>query len=313
MSKILVTPRSLTSADHPALDRLRAAGFEVVFSSPGRQPTEQELLALVPGCVGYLAGVEKVTAEVLNAATDLKVISRNGVGVDNVDLDTAKRLNIRVCPAPGANARGVAELTIALILSLARSIPLSDRMIKGGDWQRRKGFELEGKTLGLVGCGRIGRLVAQMAIGIGMKVIAYDVCPDATFQPGGSFRFASLAEVLQRSDVISLHCPPPAEGTAVIDGDALKRTRKGVYLINTARYDLVDPVALAEQLEDGHVAGAALDVFAIEPPTDGTLTQNDRVVATPHIGGFTAESVDRAVQMAVDNLLDALHTTGTGA
>lgn len=304
--KVLVTPRSVTSAGHPALDDLREAGYDVVFSTPGRQPTEEELLELVPGCVGYLAGVEKVTARVLEAARDLKVISRNGVGIDNIDLDAAGRLNVRVCRALGANSQGVAELTVGLMFALARSIPFSDRTIKSDLWERRKGIELAGRTLGLLGCGTIGRLVARMAVALGLDVIAHDAVPDASFNPGGSFRFGSLDEVVRQSDVISLHCPPPEDGRPLIDRTTLKKTKQGVYLINTARHELVDAVALSEHLQTGHVAGAALDVFDSEPPTDGSLANNDRVIATPHIGGFTQESVGRAVQGAVDNILAAL-------
>lgn len=263
-------------------------------------------MALLPGCVGYLAGVEPVTARVLAAASDLQVISRNGIGVDNIDLEAARRRKVRICAAPGANARGVAELTIGLILSLARAIPFGDHALKQGSWQRRKGFELEGKTLGLVGCGRIGQLVARMAVGIGMNVIAHDVAPDEAFDPGGSFRFVPFEEVVKQSHVISLHCPPAADGVPLIDGDVLKQTRLGVYLVNTARHNLIDDRALAEHLQSGHVAGAAVDVFATEPPADHTLVRSDRVVATPHIGGCTTESIERAVETAVDNLLDAL-------
>ena len=306
MAKILVTPRSLTSAGHPALEDLPAAGYEVIFSSPGQQPTEEELIDLLPGCVGYLAGVEKVTARALEAARDLRVISRNGAGIDNIDLEAARRRNIRVLPARGANARGVAELTIGLLLCLARSIPLGDHTVKEGRWQRCKGTELEGKTLGLIGCGRIGREVARMALGIGMNVVACDLFPDTAFNPGARFRFASLDEVIGQSDFLSLHCPPAADGKPVIDESAFGRMKRGVYLVNTARHDLVDVAALARQLEKRHVAGAAFDVFDAEPPTNRTLAENERVVATPHVGAFTKESVDRAVRMAVNNLLEAL-------
>ena len=167
MEKILITPRSLTKEGHPALELLRKAGFQVITCTPGKSPEEEELLRLLPGCVGYLAGVEKVSARVLEAAKGLKVISRNGAGISNVDLEAARRLNIQVLPTPGANARGVAELTIGLILALLRSIPWSDGQLKAEAWSRRQGIELEGRTLGLVGCGDIGKLVVKMALGAG--------------------------------------------------------------------------------------------------------------------------------------------------
>ena len=313
MEKVLVTPRSVTAGGHPSLAKLKDAGYEVVFPTPGKQPAESDLLRLLPGCVGYLAGVEPVSAKVLEAAKGLKVISRNGVGVDNVDLAAAQRLGIPVCKTLGANSRGVAELTMAHILSLARWISFSDATIKAGGWERRKGFELIGKTLGLVGCGNIGRLVAKFALGLDMKVLAYDVMPDHSFAPSPDFRYTTLDEVLANSHIISLHCPPQPDGKPLLDATTLSRMKQGVVLINTARADLIDGAALAAALQTGQVAGVAADVFKTEPPTGDPLVLNDRVLATPHIGGFTDESVDRAVDMAVDNLLTELKKTKTGA
>jgi phosphoglycerate dehydrogenase-like enzyme len=235
------------------------------------------------------------------------------VGVDNIDLEAARRRSIRVLPAEGANARGVAELTVGMLLALARWIPLGDRTIKDGRWERRRGTELEGKTLGLVGCGRIGRQVARMALGIGMNVVAHDPYTDAAFDPGPGFRFAPLEEVIGQSDFVSLHCPPAADGRPVIGAEELGRMKRGVYLVNTARHELVDAAALGRHLESGHVAGAAMDVFDAEPPADRTLAESDRVIVTPHVGGFTEESVDRAARAAVDNLLEALREVEIGA
>ena len=305
-AKVLVTPRSVTASGHPSLAKLKEAGFEVVFPEPGKQPTEGDLLRLLPGCAGYLAGVEKVSVAVLEAAKGLKVISRNGVGVDNVDLDAAKRLGIVVCKTVGANARGVAELTMAHILSLARWVPFVDAGLKAGGWERRKGIELAGKTLGLIGCGHIGRLAAKFALGMDMKVLAFDVMPDKSFAPSPDFRFASLVEVLTGSDIISLHCPASPDGKPLIDAAALAKMKHGVFLVNTARADLIDAAALAHALQGGQVAGASMDVFKTEPPTGDPLVVHDRIVATPHIGGFTDESIDRAVDVAVDNLIREL-------
>lgn len=306
MPRILVTPRSVTRAGHPALQRLREAGYEVVFCTPGVQPDEAELLRLLPGCIGYLAGVEKIGARVLETATDLRVISRNGTGVDNIDAAAARQHGIVVCRAEGANARGVAELTLALVLALARSIPLCDRSIKGGGWERPIGFELCGRTLGLIGCGRIGRLVAGLALAFDMEVLAYDPLPEPAFAPAPRFRYANLEEVLDRADVLSLHAPPSADGRALIDRAALSRMKRGVCLVNTARASLLDAAAVFEALESGQLAGVALDAFDPEPPTDRRLACHPRVIATPHAGGLTHESVDRAVTVAVDRLLETL-------
>jgi D-3-phosphoglycerate dehydrogenase / 2-oxoglutarate reductase len=305
-NKVLVTPRSVTRGGHPSLKRLEQAGWQVVFCTPGKQPDLDELKQLLPGCAGYLAGVEPISDEVLAAAPDLKVISRNGVGVDNIDLAAAARRGIKICKAAGANARGVAELTVAHMLALARWISFSDQAIKQGGWERRKGVELLDKTLGLIGCGQIGQIVARLALALGMKVVAYDPQPAAGFAPSPDFRFASLEEAIITADFISLHCPGLADSRPVLDCAALARVKRGVFIINTARAGLIDPEALAAALADGRVAGAALDVFKTEPPGKDPLALSNRVIATPHIGAFTEESVDRAMEIAVARLLDEL-------
>jgi len=309
--KILVTPRSVTRSGHPSLDRLRAAGFEIIFSRPGLQPTEEELCSLLPDCTGYLAGVEPVTAKVIASAAMLRVISRNGTGVDNIDLAAAAARGIAVLRAEGANARGVAELTIGLIFALARRIPPCDAAMKRGDWERGStGVELEGKTLGLIGCGRVGRLVAQLGLALGMEVMAFDAFPDPAFQPGNGFRCASLTEVLQAADFVSLHCPPAPGGRPVLDAAALARMKPGAFLINSARYDVFDPDAVLTALDSDRLAGLALDAFDTEPPSDTRLVLHKSTIATPHTGGFTGGSIDRAMTAAVDQLLRELRRAG---
>jgi len=306
MKKILVTPRSLTKQGHPALESLRQAGYQLQFSTPGRQPKEEELLGLVPGCVGYLAGVERITERVLAAADRLRVISRNGTGIDNIDVAAAESRGIRICRAEGANARGVAELTLALLLALSRSVPFSDAALKRGGWERRQGMELEGRTLGLVGCGRIGKLVAQFALALGMAVRAHDILPDRAFSPPGDFAYAPLESVLAEADFLSLHCPWPDGSPPLIDTSAIALMKQGAYLINTARAGLIDEAAVLGALETSYLAGVAVDVFDPEPPRDSALVRHDRVIATPHIGGYTEESISRAVSAAVENLLKYL-------
>jgi len=303
MKKILVTPRSLTKGGEPALDLLTGEGFEIVFSTPGSMPQEDELIRLLPGCVGYLAGVEPISAKVLETAADLKVISRNGTGINTIDLQAAQRLNIEIMRAEGANARGVAELTIGLILGLIRSIPFCDTRMKREMWERRKGLELQGRTLGLIGCGKIGQLVSQLALVFAMEVLAYDAFPDLQFAPGPNFRFAALEEVLASSDIISFHCPEQADGHAILDRERLSRLKPGVFVVNTARASLIDEAGVLEGLIEGRIAGLALDVYDSEPPDTGPLLTHDRVIATPHIGGYTTESVSRATLAAVENLL----------
>jgi D-3-phosphoglycerate dehydrogenase len=302
--KIVVTPRSLSREGHPALDKLRQAGFEVVFPTPGRQPEESEIAGFLPECVGYLAGVEPVSREVLARSPQLKVISRNGVGVDNIDLQAAEEFGIRVEIALGANAQGVAELALALILAGVRYLPWSDRMLKAGQWQRKQGIELAGRNLGVIGCGQIGKRLVEMAVGIGMRVQAYDPYPDEGFNPPGDFAFTALNDLMAEADVISLHCP--AGDQPVVDAAALSMMKTGVFLVNTARAALVDNDAVLAALESGKLSGFATDVYHQEPPTTSELLRHELVIATPHAGGFTEESVRRATEAAVQNLLKVL-------
>ena len=302
--KIAVTPRSLSRGGHPALAPLEEAGFELVFPAPGQMPTVDQLKQTLPDCVGYLAGVESIPAEVLQLCPHLKVISRNGVGVDSIDLAAAEALGIGIERAVGGNARGVAELAIGLMLAGLRQIPWSDKQLKASDWARQKGIEVQGRTLGVVGCGQIGKYVVEMALGLGMKAVAYDLYPDSKFAPAGEFGFVPLDDLLRQADVISLHAPPADK--PLIDTTALAKMKVGAFLINTARAGLVDEAAILAALDSGHLRGFATDVFHTEPPEMTPLLRHERVIATPHAGGFTEESIERATEGAVSNLLKIL-------
>lgn len=305
MPNILVTPRSITRSGHPSLDRLRSAGFELRMPTPGEQPDESVLLKELPGCVGYLAGIEPITARVLSAAAGLKVISRNGTGIDNIDMSAAERCGIRVLRAEGVMARGVAELTIGLILGLARSIPQSDSQLKRRDWSRSLGMEIEKKALGIIGCGRIGKLVAHLATGLGMRVLGHDHAAGAV-GPSKSIAYVSFEELLFEADIITLHCPAKPNGIPLIDTKAIAQMKRGVLLVNTARGELLDDKAVLAALDNGHLGGLAIDSYRHEPPGDDPLVMHERVIATPHIGAYTRESIDRTMELTVDNLLSAL-------
>ena len=211
--------------------------------------------------------METISASVLENAEELKAISRNGTGADAIDLVAAERLGIKVLRAQGANARGVAELAMALLLCISRSLPQSDRSIKAQRWERHEGVELQGRTLGLVGCGQIGRLVTSFGLAFGMKLVAYDPSPTWKDAPDG-FRYASFDELVATSDVISLHCPPGPEGRPVLDRETIGKLKKGAIVINTARGGMIDDDAMLEALDSGHIKGIGLDVFDNEPPND---------------------------------------------
>lgn len=305
LGKIAVTPRSLSSSGHAALSALTCAGYDIVYPAPGKMPTEEDLLKSVPGCIGWIAGVESITERVLSAANDLRVISRNGTGIDNIDLNTARSRGIIVERATAANARGVAELAITLMLSSFRWVPWSNNQLQQGTWQRRVGIEAKGRTLAVIGCGAIGREVSDLALGLGMWVNGYDPIDSNSYARPG-FRFAPLEEALITADAISFHCPP---GEApILDADMLARLKKGVVIINTARAELVDDEAMYSALQSGHVSSYATDVYRREPPELSPLLRHDRVILTPHAGGFTEESVERATVAAVNNLLRALQS-----
>ncbi|SDA61789.1 phosphoglycerate dehydrogenase [Sinorhizobium sp. NFACC03] len=304
--RIAITPRSLSGSGHPVLSRLMDEGFEIVFPAPGKTPSEEDLLRAIPGCVGWLAGVEPISVRVLDAAKDLRVISRNGTGVDNIDLREAEARGITVERAMGANARGVAELAVGLLLSSYRHIPWSHQHLSKGEWRRRIGQEVKGRTLSVIGCGAIGREVVSMALGLGMEVIGYDPFPNNSFAPSG-FRFAELDEALVSADAVSFHCPPGEQ--AILDGAMLSRMKTGVIIVNTARAELIVDTAMLAALDSGQVSTLATDVFHSEPPESSSLLSHERVILTPHAGGFTEESVDRATSVAVDNLLKNLVRT----
>jgi D-3-phosphoglycerate dehydrogenase / 2-oxoglutarate reductase len=306
-TRILVTPRSLTETgldNVPELKPLQASGYQLVAAPPARLPTEEELLELVPGCVGWLAGVEHIGARVLEAAKDLRVISRNGAGTDAIDLAAAEREGIRVDRAAGANAQGVAELTLALALSALRYVPWSAAALRTGSWRRWQGRELQDCSVGVVGLGAIGGRVAGLFNSLGSRVVAYD--PFAPAEQVGPIRQLDLDELLASSDVVSLHAPPPADGRPLLDSARMAVIGRGAVLINTARSALVDDDAVLAALEDGTLSAYAVDAFDSEPPELTPLLQHERVLATPHIGGYTTGSVRRTTALAVENLLAVL-------
>lgn len=308
MSEIVVTPRSMTSPVHPSLQRLRDAGYAVITPTPGVQPNENQLIDSLKRARGYLAGVETIRRPLLASAPHLRVISRNGVGVDNIDMDAAHEYGIKVMRTEGVNARGVAELTIAHLFAASRRMDFHTNTLKNRNWQRRKGRELYGHTAGIIGYGRIGRIVADLCHGIGMKVLAFDPYAHNSDRQEENVEFVTLSELLGESDIVSLHAPVPDDGNPVLNKAAIEQLKSGVIVINTARFELLDPTAVREALDDGTISVLTLDAFQSEPPCEWSLLDHENVLATPHIGGYTEETVDRVADAAVDNLLKVLET-----
>lgn len=306
--RVLVTPRSLTETPHPAVEAMAAQGIDLVYASPGKLPDESELLRLVPGVTGWLAGVEPVSTRVIASATSLKVISRNGTGLDNLPLGHLKDRGVIVRTAEGANARGVAELALAMMFSAMRHLPYTDQGLKAGQWPRRRGIEFFGRTIGVIGCGAVGGAVARLAAAMGAQVLGYDPArPDLGIAPG-QFRWSDHATIFQQADIITLHCPSSRDGRPLINREALARVKPGLILVNTARASLVDDTAIMAALDEGRLATYCVDVFDPEPPVHPGLASRPDVIASSHIGGYTEESVNRATEVAVRNLLESLGT-----
>jgi len=308
--KILVTPTSFGPDTQLApKDKLLEFADEVIYNPFSRPLTEDELVPLLEGCDGYLAGLDFITEKVLSSVKGLRVISRYGIGCDRVDLEAAKKYGILVTNTPGANSDAVADLTLGLMLSVARAIPMLDRSTKQGEWKRRTGIELGGKTLGLLGFGMIGKLTARRAAGFGMRIIAYDPYIDKAGSEKYGVLSKSFEDVVKESDFLSLHLPLTEATKNIINEETIKQMRPGAVVVNTSRGGLIDESALCRALENGHLGGAALDAFEKEPPDSGfPLYQLPNVVTTPHTGAHTAEASLNMATMAVDNLIEVLKT-----
>jgi len=306
--KILVTPTSLNaSSTLPALVHLREVADEVVYNPTSAPLHADQLIPLLADVDGVVAGLDDYTAEVIAAAgPNLKVISRYGTGTDRVDIPAATARGIKVTTTPGANAVAVAELALGLMFGLARNIPAMDRAVRRGDWPRNHGMELTGKTLGIVGVGAIGKALAQRAQGLSMATAGYDpMVPDDAMTAIGITPLP-LPELIATCDVISLHVPIMDSTRHMIDAAAIASMKPGALLINTARGGLIDEEAAYEALKSGQLGGLALDAYEVEPPKGSPLFEFDNVIATPHTGAHTDEAIQKMVDAAVKNLLDAL-------
>jgi D-3-phosphoglycerate dehydrogenase len=285
------------------VDLLRATGWEII------RPTKETLDAELPTADALIVrSATRVTSAVLERSPKLRVVGRAGVGVDNVDLDAATRRGVLVMNTPGGNAPSVAEHTLALMLSLARKIPALNAAMHAGRWEKSKGqgTELRGKTLGLIGLGRVGAEVARRARSLEMRVLACDPFLTENAAREASVVLVQLDQLLAESDFLSLHTALVPETERIINAANLAKTKRGAYLVNTARGELVDETALAEALRSGQLGGAGLDVFAVEPPKDSPLIGLANLVATPHVAGSTAEAQEEVGTLIAQQVRDFL-------
>lgn len=305
--QVLITVRSFWDAGPQPLDWLQREGVKIV-RPPQEGPYGDDALAGMLGEIdGIIAGLDHIGPRALaQGHPRLKVIARNGIGVDTIDLAAATRLGVVVTNAPGTNTEAVADLVVGLMLALARDLVEADRIVREDRWTRVLGWELTGKTLGLIGFGQIGRAVARRAAGFTMRVLAADPAVDEPTAKALGVRLVSLEQVLQDSDVVSIHVPLLPATQHLIGETQLRQMKRTACLINTARGGVVDETALATALQQGWIAGAACDVFEQEPPAGSPLLRAPRLIFTPHIGAHTVEAVTRGALLAVENLLAVL-------
>jgi D-3-phosphoglycerate dehydrogenase len=303
----LVTPTSYGKNNPILKTQLEAEVGEVVYNTTGRPLSDTELMEVIPEIDGYIAGLDTISRQVIEAATNLKVIARYGVGVDAVDLEAAEEKGIIVTNTPGANSASVAELTVGLMLSLARNIPFAAQVTKSGEWPRLGGLSLEGKVVGLLGFGAIGQQVARRLSGFDCKILAYDPVVDELQSAELNVELVPREDVLRQADFVSLHCPLTDETKGMVDPVFLGQMRDGAYLINTSRGELVDENALYEAIYNEKLRGAALDVFAKQPPNpDNPLLSLEQVIPTPHMGAHTDGATNAMGWIALSDCLAVL-------
>ena len=302
MTKIL-----LSQEIHPQGRKILEGKFEILLPRDGSQKALEEAVREAEGII--LRTTSAVTREVIDAAPKLKIISRTGAGVDNVDLAAAARRGILVCNLPHVNSVSVAEHAVALMLSLAKDLPAMDRAVRGGEWKKRNSggaVELEGKTLGIVGMGGIGsRVAGKCRHGLGMRILAYDPYAAEAF-PGEDYEFTpSLERLFAEADVVSLHCPSIPETRGMITRELLFSMKPEAIFVNCARGEVVDEPALTDLLKERRIAGAGIDVFAVEPPSpDNGLLGLDNVILSPHSAALTREATVRMSTEAARAVVD---------
>lgn len=308
MERVVLIPSDISQVGK---DYLTGKGYTIKM---GRGTDEATIIEDVAGCDALLARNEHITRAIMEAGDRLKIISKHGVGLDKIDLDAARDLNIWVTNGPLSNTVAVAEHTMMLILACAKRLVFFDMAMRSGDYDirnRMKGMDLEGKTLGLLGLGKIGGMVAKKAVhGFGMRVVGYDPFLPAERWDADIQRCETMEEVFAQGDVVSLHMPSTPETKGVVDARLLGLMKPTAYLVNAARGDLIQEEALAEALGQGILAGAGLDVFNEEPPSgDNPLFRLSNVVVTPHNAALTMETTDRMglhAAIGIDEVLSGI-------
>jgi len=305
--KVLLTTPRFFAFESMIREYLAEHACEVLeHDAHDMQMKEATLLSLVPAAAGLITALEPVTARVLASAPRLRVVCATGVGYDHIDVEAATARGVTVCISAGSNHQAVAELTLGLMVALARQVAYGDRLLRSGGWERLVGPELWGKTLGIVGLGRVGKSVALLARAFGMRVVATDVVLDHTFGSTHAVDYVPLPKLLRTADFVSLHCPLTPSTRGLMNERTLGLMKPGAYLINTSRGPVVEEEALVQALRSKQIAGAALDVFEAEPHIGAKLREEPRVILTPHVGGSSDEALERMMELALLNVTQVL-------
>jgi len=309
MRVVLVSSRSFGNVVTTGNDLLQNAGFTVHRVREDERPLNDAKLASIVSREHpevLIPGAEPLPESVLAASEDLRMVMKHGVGVDNIDLDAATSHRIAVANAPGTNTEAVADLAVGLMLSLLRRICTANASTRSGAWERYMGHELGASVVGIVGTGRIGAAVARRACAFGASLIGYDVVENEPLKAECGLRYVPLDQLLREADIVTLHAPLLPQTAGMIGREELSLMKKSSFLINCARGELVDEAALYESLRSEGIAGAAVDVFATEPPQDSPLLDLENVVAVPHIGAYTYEAMEAMDRLCAQTVIDVL-------
>ena len=308
---LIVMPKDLQKIVAPYLEKRSVETGYVLNAIFNDEPlTEESLRKVITTASGYIVHIERITKEVLAAAKNIKVISKLGVGIDNIDCQSAKEMGIEVANCPGSNSNAVAELALGLMVSMARNTHRLCNDLRGGTWSATLGSEIRGKCIGLLGLGNVSKQLVKYLKPFDTEILVYDINKDEAFASEYGVTYTTLDEIAKKSDFISLHLPLLPATRHIVDKAFLEKTKKGVFILNLARGGIADEQALYEAVQNGHVAQVATDVFEKEPPFGSPILGDERFIVLPHIGAATQEAIINMLEMSIQNIQSVL--TGKG-
>ena len=304
--KILITPRSFASISKTPMEMLEEKGYEIIKNKTGKPLNNKDMSVLIEDVDGIIIGIDDLNAGIIKQACNLKVISKYGVGVDNIDIKAATEQGIVVTNTPMANIDAVADIAFALMLALARKIPEANRETKAGNWKKFIGTSVWRKKLGVIGLGKIGRQVVKRAQGFEMEILCYDIIQDEEFARQFGVRYVDLETLLKESDYTTIHAPLSDATRNMIGYKELEMVNENSFIINTSRGGIIDESALYDALKNNKIKGAGLDVYEKEPPENSPLMELENVIMLSHNGAYTEEAIANMGIESAQNLIDVL-------